>query len=155
MKAVTLFLYSAGTLLLCTAASKFVSSFGHAAILQMRDPLIGIQFQNLFRLVGTVEFVIGLACCIFVRQFLILAGLVAWLATCFASYRIGLYLIGYHKPCSCLGNLTDALHIPPQTANTTMEIILAYLLLGSYAILFWLWRQKIKASQAYLPVGSV
>jgi hypothetical protein len=41
-----------------------------------------------------------------------------------------------------MGNLTDALHIPPQTADTAMKIILAYLLLGSYGTLFWLWRQK-------------
>jgi cbb3-type cytochrome oxidase subunit 3 len=34
------------------------------------------------------------------------------------------------------------LHIPPQTADTAMKIILAYLLIGSYATLFWLWRQQ-------------
>ena len=44
-----------------------------------------------------------------------------------------------------MGNLTDALHIPPQTADTAMKIILAYLLIGSYASLFWLWRQRGKA----------
>jgi hypothetical protein len=50
--------------------------------------------------------------------------------------------MGYHKPCNCLGNLTDALHIPLQTADTAMKIVLGYLLIGSYAILFWLWRQR-------------
>jgi len=43
-----------------------------------------------------------------------------------------------------MGNLTDALHIPPQIADTAMKIILAYLLIGSYASLFWLWRQHRK-----------
>jgi len=42
-------------------------------------------------------------------------------------------------------NLTDALHIPPQTAEMAMKIILAYLLIGSYATLFWLWRQRKKS----------
>jgi hypothetical protein len=46
--------------------------------------------------------------------------------------------------CPCLGNLTDALHITPQTADTAMKIILTYLLIGSYASLFWLWRQRNK-----------
>ena len=32
----------------------------------------------------------------------------------------------------------DALHIPPQVADMAMKIILAYLLIGSYATLFWL-----------------
>jgi hypothetical protein len=44
-----------------------------------------------------------------------------------------------------LGNLTDALHISPQTGDIAMKIILAYLLIGSYATLFWLWRQRGKA----------
>jgi hypothetical protein len=57
-------------------------------------------------------------------------------------------LVGYHKPCSCLGNLTDALHIPPPMADTAMKIILAYLLIGSYATLFWLWRQRKKSAPA-------
>ncbi|MGH7977270.1 MAG: hypothetical protein ACREC8_11490, partial [Limisphaerales bacterium] len=69
-------------------------------------------------------------------------GFIAWLATNFFIYRLGLIHIGYHKPCSCLGTLTDALHIPAQTADTAMKIILAYLLIGSYTALLWLWRQR-------------
>jgi hypothetical protein len=45
-----------------------------------------------------------------------------------------------------LGALTDEIHIPSQTADTAMKIILAYLLIGSYASLIWLWRQKSKQS---------
>jgi hypothetical protein len=48
----------------------------------------------------------------------------------------------------CLGNLTYALNISPQKADTAMKIILAYLLIGSYASLSWLWRQRRKASLA-------
>ncbi|HEY2330223.1 MAG TPA: hypothetical protein VGI63_10475 [Verrucomicrobiae bacterium] len=131
-------------ILLLTAAAKLVSSFGHGTILQTRDPLTGLQFQDLFRIVAGIEIAIALVC-FFSKRIWIPAGLVAWLATSFLIYRIGLVLVGYHRPCSCMGNLTDALHIPPQTADTAMKIILAYLLIGSYATLFWLWRQKRKA----------
>jgi cbb3-type cytochrome oxidase subunit 3 len=31
-------------------------------------------------------------------------------------------------------------------ADTAMKIILAYLLIGSYAALFWLWKEKRKQS---------
>jgi hypothetical protein len=143
MRIARLFLYSAAAILLLTAAAKFVSSFGHVTILQTRDPLTGLQFQDLFRIVGGIETVVALMC-IFSKRIWLPAGSVAWLATSFLAYRIGLVAVGYHRPCSCLGNLTDALHIPPQTADTAMKIILAYLLLGSYATLFWLWRQKRK-----------
>ena len=64
------------------------------------------------------------------------------LAMNFALYRFAVYWQGYHSACKCWGNLTDALHIPPQTADMAMKIILAYLLIGSYASLFWLWRQR-------------
>jgi len=145
MKIVRWFLYSAATVLLLTAAAKLISSFGHGTILQTRDPLTGFQFQDLFRIVGGIEIVVALVC-IFSKRTWLPAGLVAWLATSFLAYRIGLTAVGYHRPCSCMGNLTDALHIPPQTADTIMKIILAYLLLGSYATLFWLWRQNRRDS---------
>lgn len=76
--------------------------------------------------------------CFFANRMAAQVGLLAWLATNLVVYRLGLIWLG-QKPCSCLGNLTDALHIPPQIADTTMKIILGYLLLGSYTTLFWLW----------------
>jgi cbb3-type cytochrome oxidase subunit 3 len=54
-----------------------------------------------------------------------------------------------------LGNLTDALHIPPQAADTAMKIILAYLLIGSYATLFWLWRQRGKNAEVRMMNDEV
>jgi hypothetical protein len=141
---IRLFFYSAAIVLLVTAMAKFISSFGHGIILQTRDPLTGFQFQDLFRLVGSIEFAVALVC-VFSKRISLPAGFVAWLATNFLAYRIGFAAVGYHRPCSCLGNLTDALHISPQVADTSMKIILAYLLLGSYASLFWLWRQRNKS----------
>jgi len=141
MKTARLFIYSAGAILLLTAAAKFISSFGHGTILQARDPLVGFQFRDLFRIVGGIETAVALVC-IFSRRIWFPAGLVAWLATSFVAYRLGLWWVGYHKPCACLGNLTDALHISPQKADTAMKIILVYLLVGSYAILFWCWKQN-------------
>lgn len=148
MKISRLFIYSTGALLLLTAAAKIISSFGHGTILQTRDPLTGLQFQDLFRIVGGIEVVVALVC-FFSKRTWLPAGLVAWLATSFLVYRIGLVAVGWRRPCSCMGNLTDALHIPPQTADTAMKIILAYLLLGSYATLLWLWRQRKKSH--FLP----
>ena len=144
MKIARWFVYSAAVVLLLTATAKFVSSTGNGKILLAADPLTGFQFSNLFRIVGGIEVAVALVC-IFSKRIRLPAGLVAWLATSFLAYRIGLVLVGWHKSCSCMGNLTDTLHILPQTADTAMKIILAYLLLGSYATLFWLWRRRGKA----------
>ncbi len=74
------------------------------------------------------------------RQTLAL-GLVAWMSTNFVVYRLGLWWMDWHRPCSCLGNLTDALHISPQLADNIMKWLLFFLLIGSYGLLArrWTW----------------
>jgi len=151
-KIIKVFLYSAGALLLITALAKLVSANGSVRILQASDPVLFLSFRHVFFVVGSIELVVAFVC-FFSNHMGLQAGLVAWLATSFLLYRFGLLLVGYQKPCSCagLGNLTDALHISPQTIDIAMKIILAYLLLGSYATLFWLWRQRKKVISASLP----
>jgi hypothetical protein len=104
-----------------------------------------------FLVVGVLELVVALTCLVGDRLRL-QAWLVAWLASSFVIYRVALFLSAYRGPCHCLGNLTDALHISPQTADTAMKIILAYLLIGSYGTLFWLWRQRKKVAQSTASV---
>jgi len=128
-----------------TATAKLISSFGTARILQMPDPILAIAFRYVFWAVGSLE--LGMAAiCFLSKRITLQAVLVAWLSTNFVVYRLGLFWVGYLKPCSCLGNLTDALHILPETADTCMKIVLGYLLVGSYATLFTLWKQAPSAS---------
>lgn len=147
-------LYSFGAILSVTAFAKLISSFGHARILEYNDPLLVMPFRYVFWTVGVIELFVA-SICFSGKDVRTRARLVAWLATGFLIYRLGLLLVAYRRPCSCLGNLTDALHIPPQTADTAMKIILAYLLLGSYATLFWLWRQRRKGVSSALQGSSV
>ncbi len=143
-RAAKIAMFFAGILLLVTSLAKIFSANGNAAILQKPDPLLSVSFQYVFWIAGTLEFIVA-TYCFCGGRLVFQASLVAWIATNFALYRFGLFWIGWHKPCSCMGNLTDALNIPPQTADTAMKIILAYLLIGSYATLFWLWRQRKNA----------
>ena len=148
------FNFSAGVILLITGTAKILNALGHAPILQRVDPIFPIQFNHLMLLAGFLELLV--ACICFINKFRILGHIVtAWLATSFLIYRVGLWAVGWHKPCSCLGNLTDALHISPHTADTVMKIILAYLLIGSYASLFWLWRQRKIALQVRVATPNV
>lgn len=140
---IRIFVYSSCALLLLTATAKLISAAGNAKILQTTDPILSLTFQRIFEVVGGLECIVALVC-FFGRRLELKVALLAWLATSFLFYRFGLELVGWHRPCSCLGNLTDALHIPPQAADTTMKIILAYLLIGSYGILFHLWWKNRK-----------
>lgn len=131
-------------ILFITGAAKVWSVLGGAKILAQIDPVFGLQFGRLMFVAGILELMIG-GICLFSKSRMLALMLVAWLATNLSIYRMGLWYIGWHRPCACLGNLTDAIHVSPQTADTTMKIILAYLLIGSYSFLFWFWRQHRKA----------
>ena len=87
-----------------------------------------------------IELAVALVC-LLGRRARLQAGLVAWLATNFVVYRLGLLWIGYHGPCRCLCSLTGALHISPETADSIMKVVLVYLLIGSYATLLWQWKR--------------
>jgi hypothetical protein len=153
-KLIRIFIISAGVLLLTVGLAKLVSASGSARILQSIDPILLISFRNVFWMVGAIELIIALIC-LFGKGIGLQAGLTAWLTINFVLYHFCRSWINYHKPCSCLGNLTDTLHIPPQTADMAMKIILAYLLIGSYATLFWLWRQRKKAVQPQVTITNV
>ena len=135
------FVSSAGVILAVTGLIKVFSAFGDAKLLEMADPIIDIKLGVLMLLVGMAEIIIALIC-FFGKRPVFPIGVLAWLSTSFVIYRLNLWWIGWKKPCSCLGSLTDAVHIPPQTADMAMKIILAYLFIGSYSALCWHWRRK-------------
>ena len=146
------FVPSAGAILASTGIAKVWSTHGSVKLLAVADPIFGIPFRWLLLAVGVLELVIA-GVCFFSRNKRLATLLVAWLATNFVVYRLGLLWVGYHKPCGCLGNITDALHISPQTADSAIRIVLGYLLVGSYATLFWLWRQSRKTPSTPPSVG--
>jgi len=136
-----IFVMSSGILLAITGIAKLISSFGTAHILNSPDPLFHISFGHVFQLAAVLEFFVA-AICFFNNNKMLQAGLIALLSSNFLLYRIGLYWEGYYSRCHCLGNLTDALPMSPQTIDIAMKIILAYLVIGSYIILFWLCMQR-------------
>jgi hypothetical protein len=113
----------------------------------------GISFKHLMLLVGIIELVIS-AICLLCKWARLQVGLLALLATNLWAYRIGLLCVGYHRPCSCMGNLTDVLHISPWVADSMMKTVLAYLLIGSYGALFWTWVGNQNRNAQALPNGK-
>jgi hypothetical protein len=145
-KALKVFISSAVVLLLATSAAKFVSSFGHARILDRNDPIFQVSFRVLFLIVASLELGVSLFC-ILSKSILQRIAMVAWIATMFLAYRMGMILVGYNRPCPCLGNLTDSLHLSPQTATLATTTILIYLTIGSYLGLVLIGWQMIKNSR--------
>lgn len=133
------FVISAGGILLITGVAKVASVTGSARVLQTSDPFFTFSFRNELLLVGMLELII--ACfCLLSRRPKIGTCAVAWLATGFLVYRVGLWSIGWQHPCHCMGNLSDTLRMSPQVADRVMKFVLAYLLVGSYLTLasqFW------------------
>ena len=137
------FIKSSALLLAFTGVAKLISSAGAAKVLDVKDPVLGIQFRYLFLLTGVVETVVALLC-LTKRSIWIRTGLIAWLASIVFVYRIGLLSIGYTAPCNCLGTMTEAIHLAPQAADIGMKMVLLYIMVGSYIILICLWRCRMK-----------
>jgi hypothetical protein len=140
-----IFIHSSGVLLLITAIAKIISATGGARVMLIPDPIIGISYRYLLIMVGLAELMVAIIL-LFGQRVNLKIILLAWLSTNILVYRIGLIWVGFKKPCGCLGTLTDALHISPTVADSIMKIVLAYLLIGSYAALFMLWWQRKRAS---------
>lgn len=136
----------AGTLLGVTGIAKVASTLGSVRLLAVADPIAGIPFRWLLLAVGIVELVIA-GVCFVGRDKRWASVLVAWLATSFLIYRLGLWWMGWHRPCGCMGSLTEALDLSEQTADDIMKGVLAYLLVGSYGLLFWHWRHEASAAR--------
>lgn len=134
------FILCSGAILLVTGVAKAVSAVGSSEALKMSDPVLGISFRQLLVLAGIAELAVGTICLFMAKQNLCLS-LIAWLATSLTAYRAGLWSLGWHHPCPCLGSLMAALHLAPQTADTAMKVVLAGLLIGSYLGLFCPWKR--------------
>ena len=97
------FILSAGLILAITGTAKGWTSFGNGKLLAVTDPILGIEFGRLMLVVGLAEIVTALIC-LFGKRPTLAAILVAWLATSFVVYRLGLWWMGWKRPCDCLGN---------------------------------------------------
>jgi hypothetical protein len=129
------FILSAGGILMLTGVVKVIGFFGHSPVLDFSDPILGIQSRFLILIVGIVELVI-VYLCLFTNMRSMGLGLVAWMAANFLVYRVGLWYLGWHRPCICLGSLVDVLNISPLVADVMLTASAVYLLVGS-GLLLW------------------
>lgn len=133
-KSETWFYGSAATMLLLTAAAKLYSAGANTRILATVDPLSHLGYRPLMIAAACLEVVVAvflLKSQSTVRRSLVLL----WLTANFITYRLGNYLLGI-QTCPCLGNLADRLPLRRGLADTILQAILLYWVLGSLT-LFW------------------
>jgi predicted RNA-binding Zn-ribbon protein involved in translation (DUF1610 family) len=131
------FIYSAGGILLAAALVRFIIAAGDAQALALPEPMLGISIRYGVMIVGGIELIIALIC-LFGKQVGLQIGGLAWLATIFLVYRIALYWTHCHSQGTCIGSLTDPLHLARGTTEFILDLLPFYLLLGSVAACFWL-----------------
>lgn len=118
-------------LLLITAVSKLTAGLGTGVVLGQPDPVFRMPFRTVFVLAAAVEFAVA-AICLSKYQPAIKAAAIAWFASALVIYRGGLWWLGYHKPCICMGTLADPLGLTPEVADNIMKIILVFLFSVGY-----------------------
>ena len=147
MKRIKFFIYSAGGVLLAAALMRFIIAFDRAQSLSLPEPVLGIPLRYAVLLVGGFELAVALIC-LFGRRLGLKLGWLAWVATNYAVYRIGLLTMGIHKQGTCIGSLTDPLHFNRGVTGVIVSLLPVGLLLGSYAAVIWLWLDGRRAKAA-------
>lgn len=140
------FISSVSVVLLVTGAAKIVSAITGGQILEIVDPVVGIEMRQLFWFAGTIEVLVSVVC-LFGQCLGLKAALVLWLGANLAVYRIALAWIGGPKSCNCLGSGIGFLNLSASGVDFAMKILLAYMLLGSSATLLWIRKSRIRAAQ--------
>jgi len=139
-----IFTHSAAALLLAMASALFLINLtGPVHLVQPHDPIFAISLRHMFWIIGGIA-VLAAWLCLFSERPAQPTAWVAWLATNFLIYRIGLYWNGCHDLTGFLGSFSYAFGIPAKAANMLADLVFAYLLIGSCAALFWQWRQSSK-----------
>ncbi len=142
MKWIKFFIYSAGGSLLAAALDRMLVAAGNAQALSLPEPILGLPLRDAVLLVAGFELGVALLC-LFGKQTGRQLGWLAWLATNYAVYWIGLFAMHCHPQAACIGSLTDPLQLTPGITGDILKLLPLYLLLGSYAAMIWLWlRQK-------------
>ena len=138
-----IFVRNVGWLLCATGLAKIVSFFGSAPVLRLREPIMQIPFKELFLIAGIVE-LCAASFCLTTKKLNHSTAIIAWLSIGFLAYHASLVWVGWQMPCPCLGNFVEILHISPGVADLIMQVVIAYMFLGSciQVLRYFLTRQK-------------
>jgi hypothetical protein len=124
------FILSAGGILLAAAAIRFLIAAGDAPALALPEPMLGIPLRHAVLAVGGVEAMVALYC-LFGRQIVLQVTWLTWLSAVYMVCRICLIFVRIHPQATCIGSLTDPLHLLRGMPGLIVTCVLFSLLLGS------------------------
>jgi hypothetical protein len=132
------FVVSCGLVFLLVGLAKIASFVDGADVLKVIDPIFNVQIGSLLLSVGLMECAVA-SFCLKNRHESGSLGLVAWVALLLFVYRVGVAVVGWERPCSCLGSLTRVLGISEGTGNRIAVGLLGYMLSGSCLFIYAKW----------------
>jgi len=135
---VSLFVYGSGAVLLALSLDRLMVAISPAQFLSLPEPVMGIPLRYAVLLVGGFELAVAIIC-LFGRRINPQLGWLAWLATNCTVYQIGLFIMHCHSQATCFGRLTDPLHLSHGITGIIINLLPAFMLLGSFTAILWLW----------------
>lgn len=135
------FVYAAGGILLAAALIRFIIAAGDTPLFALPEPILGIPLRYAVLAVGGLEAMVALIC-LFGRKTALQVGWLAWLSTDFVVFWLALAWMSCPLQGTCLGSLTDPLHLARGTMGTIMAVMPFFLLIGSYVALPCVWHGR-------------
>lgn len=145
---------SVSGVLLVAGTAKLVTTLGHAQILRFNDPVFSQPIRQVLAMAALIE----LVCVIFIfwqRHPVPRLLAIAWLGSGFLLYRFFLHVLKAPKPCSCLGNLGDWLHIAPSNIALLLLVLNCYMFLGALILLVAIARADREQRGMSMTVGGI
>ena len=136
------FIHTGGGLLLAHALTQFVTVATDEQILAMPDPLLDIPLRYAVILTGVLELAMALVC-LFGKKIELQCGLLAWATTNWTVYRLGILFTGGNIQYTCMGCLTDPLHLFSGPMEVVQQWVPVCLLVGAYAAFVQRWTCKV------------
>jgi hypothetical protein len=150
-KAISIYLNSAGALLLALASALFLINWTSPVdVVQPRDPVLLLSIRDLSWIISGIAAVLALVC-FFSKHSTLPIVLLAWLAVNFWIYRIYLFSTGCHSLTGFLGGFSYAFGISTKASAVMADIVFAYLLGGSCSAL-WIAR-RLPAPTEYQKIA--
>jgi hypothetical protein len=106
----------------------------------MQDELLLLNNRELMIGAGLLELVVA-GVLFRSRDTVFSATVLFWLSANFALYRLGM-LFTKNTNCPCLGSLYEKLGLKPEVFDNLVKLIVAYLVLGSIAVL-WSYKSRV------------
>ena len=130
---IKIFIASAWVILLMAALIRLIIAAGDAPALSLPDALLGMPLRYAVLVVGTVELVVAWVC-LFGKSVGLSTVWLTWLGTVYLAFQAGLVWVHCQLQGTCLGSLTDPLHLARGDSGILVGLLPWYVVLGGFAV---------------------